>query len=138
MKKMHLKWKAYPWAVRILLGIYSVGFLIGTHTHVKGIVAQGFLAQKAPLGFNLYWDSLTFFDPLTVLLLWTKPKLGISLAVGIMLTDIPVNAYTYASGYFGQPLPGMIPFWLLLQSVFATFIWTTAPGMMQKLQVLEK
>ncbi len=84
--------------------------------------------------FNLYWDSLTLFDPLTVLLLWTRPRIGVALAVGIMLTDIPINAYSYASGYFGPPVPGMIATWLFTQSLFATFVFATAPMVSEKLR----
>ncbi len=101
---------------------------------MTGIWYNGFFAQKAPLLFNLYWDSLTLFDPLTVLLLWTRPRAGVGLAVGIMLTDIPVNAYSYASGYFGPPVPGMITTWLFTQSLFATFVFVTAPVVLEKLR----
>ncbi len=133
-RTMRVKWLEYPVAVRIILVIYSIGFLGGTHSHMTGIWYNGFFAQKAPLLFNLYWDSLTLFDPLTVLLLWTRPRAGVGLAVGIMLTDIPVNAYSYASGYFGPPVPGMITTWLFTQSLFATFVFVTAPVVLEKLR----
>jgi hypothetical protein len=135
---MQFKWREYPVAVRIIFGIYSMGFLGGTHTHIMGLLQNGFLAQKAPLLLNVYWDSLTLFDPLTVLLLWTRPKPGIGLACLIMLTDISINAYTYATGSFGPPIPGMIPSWLFTQSLFATFVFVTAPMVLGKLPKWEK
>ena len=130
---MRYKWRAYPPAVRIIPVIYAIGFLAGTYSHVMGIWYNGFFAQRAPLVFNVYWDLLTLFDPLTVLLLWTRPRLGVAFAAGIMLTDIPINAYSYASGYFGPPAPGMIPTWLFTQSLFATFVFVTAPVVLGKL-----
>ncbi len=135
---MRFRWREYPVEVRIIFGIYSIGFLGGTHSHVTGIWYNGFLAQKAPFAFNLYWDSLTLFDPLTVLLLWTKPRLGVGLAVLIMLTDIAINAYSYASGYFGPPVPGMITTWLFTQSLFAMFVFVTAPVVVEKLREPKK
>ncbi len=94
----------------------------------------GFSRRRHSLLFNLYWDSLTLFDPLTVLLLWTRPRLGVALAVGIMLTDILINAYSYASGYFGPPVPGMSTTWLCTQPLFATFVFVTAPMVLEKLR----
>jgi hypothetical protein len=137
---MRFKWREYPVSVRVIFGSYSIGFLVGTHTHITGIWQQGFLAvaTKAPLLLNVYWDSLTLLDPLTVFLLWSRPRVGISLAILIMLTDILINTYTYATGFFGPPVPGMIPVWLLMQSLFATFVFVTAPVVMEKIPELKK
>lgn len=135
---MRFKWQAYPVAVRLIFGVYSIGFLAGTNTHLTGLLQNGFFAQSAPLPFNIYWDSLTLFDPLAVLLLWTKPKAGVALAVLIMFTDVLINAYTYSAGYFGPPVPGMIPHWLFMQSLFATFVFATAPVVVEKLYPSKK
>jgi hypothetical protein len=91
------------------------------------------MAAKAPWLFNLYWDCLTLLDPLTVLLLWSRPRIGIGLALVIMLTDILINAYSYSSGFFGLPVRGMIPSWLFMQSLFATFIFVSTPIVLEKL-----
>ena len=113
----------------ILFLIYSVGFLGGTYNHVVGVIRYGlFTVRTAPLGFTIYWDLLTLLDPLAVLLLWPKPRMGIALAVGIMISDISINSYAYSAGYFGvKPMADMVPLALLLQSVFGTFIFATAP-----------
>ena len=81
---------------------------------------------ERPLGFNLYWDTLTVLDPLTIMLLWTKTIWGIRLAVAIMLSDILINSYVYT--FLGAPVPGMVPLSLFLQSLFGVFVFTTAPG----------
>ena len=121
---------------KIILTIYSVGFLVGTSTHVAGIIQHGFLAHQAPLLFKLYWDSLTLLDPLTVLLLWTRIRLGIGLAVLIMVTNIGINSYAYLSGYLGQTVSDMIPVPLFLQSLFGTFVFTTSPVVMKRITTM--
>ena len=133
---MKFKPKEYPVDVRVILGIYSIGFLIGTCTHVLGILHNGFLAvaKSAPLSLNIYWDSLALLDPLAALLIWIKPRLGLGLAILIMFTDVIINACTYSVGYFGKPVAGMIPGFLFMQSLFATFIFATATVVLEKLQ----
>ncbi len=111
---------------KAILGIYSAGFLVGTSTHVLGIVQDGLLAHRGPLWLNIYWDLLTLLDPLTVLLLWTRIKLGVGLSVLVMVTDISVNTYAYISGYLSEPVPNMIPIPLFLQALFGVFVLTTS------------
>ena len=113
--------------VKIILVIYSIGFLVGTSTHVLGIIHHGFLAHQAPLLFNLYWNSSTLLDPLTILLLWTRIRLGVGLAVLIMVTDIGINTYAYISGYLSEPVPNTAPMPLFMQSLFGVFVLTTSP-----------
>lgn len=117
---------------KIILIVYSVGFLVGTCTHTAGIIRQGFLAYPAPLALNIYWDLLTLLDPLTVVLLWTRIKAGIGLALVIMVTDIIINSYAYTQGIFGEPVAGMIPTSLFSQSMFGLFVFATAPVLIDK------
>lgn len=133
---MRFKGQAYPVAISVIFGIYTIGFLAGTYTHAMGLLQKGFLAvaPRAPWLLNIYWDSLTLIDPLTVILLWTRPTVGIGLAVLIMFTDVIINAFAYAVGYFGPPLPGMVPTELFIQSLFATFVFVTAPMAVSQLQ----
>ena len=119
---------------KAILGIYSAGFLVGACTHILGIVQHGFLAHQAPILFNLYWDSLTLLDPSTVLLLWTRVKFGVGLAVLIMVTDIGINSYAYISGYLGELIDGMIPLPLFLQSLFGTFVLATSPVVIKRVK----
>ena len=129
-----MKWKNYPPDVKVILSVYSIAFLIGTSTHVGDILRGGFLGQDAPLFYRIFWDSLTLFDPIAALLVWLRPKVGIGLAVLIMFTDIIINAYGYATGVFGEPIAGMIPMFLFLQSLFGTYVFITAPVVLEKLR----
>ena len=92
-----------PWPVRVLLGVYSLGFLIGTYTHARGIWAHGLLATPVPPAIGVYWDTLTLLDPLAVVLLCGRPRAGLWLALAIMASDLAVNTSVYLAGYFGPP-----------------------------------
>jgi hypothetical protein len=116
-----------PLGLPIARWVYAIGFLAGTYTHARGILAHGFLATSVPLAIGLYWDTLTVLDPLTVLLLWWRPKLGLGLAVAIMGSDISVNTWVYVAGYFGAPTAHMVPLSLFEQSLFGLFVFLTAP-----------
>ena len=116
-----------PRVVRGILLMYSLGFLIGTYTHVHGVLTHGWLAWPVPLAIGLYWDALTFLDPLTVLLLWRSPRVGLVLALAIMVSDVSVNTLVYQAGYFGPPTPHMVPVSLFDQALFGLFVVLTAP-----------
>jgi hypothetical protein len=116
-----------PQGLQIARWVYTIGFLAGTYTHARGILAHGFLATPVPFAIGLYWDTLTVLDLLTVLLLWWRPKLGLWLAVAIMGSDISVNTRVYLAGYFGAPTAHMVPLSLFEQSLFGLFVFLTAP-----------
>jgi hypothetical protein len=116
-----------PPGLPIARWVYTIGFLAGTYTHARGILAHGFLATPVPFAIGLYWDTLTVLDPLTVLLLWWRPRLGLWLAVAIMGSDISVNTWVYLAGYFGAPTARMVPLSLFEQSLFGLFVFLTAP-----------
>jgi hypothetical protein len=116
-----------PQDLQITRWVYAIGFLAGTYTHARGILTNGFLATPVPVAIGLYWDTLTVLDPLTVLLLWGRPKLGLWFAVAIMVSDISVNTGVYLAGYFGAPTTHMVPLSLLEQSLFGLFVLLTAP-----------
>ncbi len=130
---MRIRGKNYPAEVKVILSIYSAGFLGGTFNHIRGLLQEGFLGTDAPLWINIFWDSLTLLDPLAALLVWVKPKYGVALAVLIMSSDVIINSYAYASGLFGVTVSGMVPMGLFLQSLFATYIFVTAPLVLNRL-----
>ncbi|WP_069658664.1 hypothetical protein [Arcticibacter eurypsychrophilus] len=113
---------------RMILFFYSVGFLIGTSTHLYNIIVSGFLSVShlAPWYVNLYWDILTLLDLFASILIWFKLKQGLLLAIAIMATNIIINTYSYLSGWFGDIVSAMVPVGLLMQSVFGTFVFVTA------------
>ena len=118
---------AYSRQVTVLFLLYSLCFLAGTYTHTKDLVENGLLAAPVPLAIGVFWNVLTLLDPLTVLLLWWRPKAGIWLAIAIMVVDISVNTGVYLAGYFGPPTRHMVPLSLFEQSLFGLFVLVTAP-----------
>ena len=110
-----------------MLVVYSLGFLVGTYTHARGIWAHGFLAAPVPSAIGVYWDMLTLLDPLAVFLLWWRPRAGLWLAVAIMASDIAVNTRVYLAGYFGPPRAHLVPLSLFEQALFGLFVFLTTP-----------
>lgn len=117
----------YPATAKAVFVVYTVCFLVGTYTHVAGLVQRGFLAFPVPLAIGIYWDALALLDPLAAVLLWWRPKAGIRLALAIMASDVCINTYTYLAGYFGPPVPNMVPLDLFDQALFGLFVFVTAP-----------
>lgn len=104
--------------------IWSVGFVIGMITHSLDLYHGGWLPYEfRPLPFNIYWTSLTFLDPLAVILIWARERWGVVLGVGIMASNVLVNGYTsFNTGYDEFYLS------LAMQSAFAAFVFFAVWG----------
>ena len=113
--------------VKAIFIVYTVCFLVGTYTHISGLVRRGFLAFPVPMAVGLFWDALTGLDFIAAVLLWYRPKAGIRLALAIMILDVCINTGTYLAGYFGPPVANMVPLHLLDQALFGMFVFGTAP-----------
>ncbi len=87
--------------------------------------------NSSPLPFNVYWTSLTFFDPLAIILLFYFPYAGMALAVFIMLSDIAVNLYvTYIFEH-----SDIFSSWRLeIQILFGLFVFITVPVAWKRLK----
>jgi hypothetical protein len=69
-------------------------FFGGGCKHGYDILAAGFLpASPFPQVLQLYWDSLFFFDLLTVALIFSHRRSGVLLAIAVMTTDVIANVY---------------------------------------------
>ena len=132
MNKLHVS--EYPRSVTVIFVVYTICFLVGTYTHAAGLVQRGFLALPVPFAIGVFWDALTLLDPLAAVLLWWRPRAGIRLALAIMAADVCVNTATYLAGYFGRPMPNMLPLSLLDQALFGLFVFITAPLAYHQLQ----
>ena len=101
-------------AVRIILVIQAICMLMGTYTHVSWVVRHGFLYPDVPLYSRVFWDSLTFLDPLAAVLLFLRPRAGILLVLVIICTDVLHNAIIGGFGLF-----------FILQVIFCVFVLAT-------------
>ena len=131
LKNPRPKWRNYTGLVKIFFVIYMLCLLWGTKNHIIDIWNGGFLPYTyAPMGFNVYWTSLTFLDPLAIILLCFLPYYGLVLAVFIMVSDIAVNLYaTYTfcnSDIFSDGT-------LQAQILFGIFLFLTVPIAWKKL-----
>jgi len=102
-----------------------LGLIAGTVSHILDICLGGFLHYNySTLLFNIYWTSLTFLDPLAIILLFYLPYLGMVIAVLIMISDIAVNLYvTYVFNH-----SDVFSSWKLeSQILFGVFVFITVP-----------
>ncbi len=113
---------ASPRRSRAILILWVIGFLIGTATHILDLVEGGFETYaEFPTALRLFWVSLVVLDPITVVLLLLHRRVGIVLALTVILADIAVN-WTVFVTVSGNPLFGVVN-----QTVFAAFLLATTP-----------
>jgi len=116
---------------KTILSIQSVAMLMGTSTHLQWVNKNGLLSEhyNAPLFTKIFWDSLTFLDPLTAILLFIKPKTGIVLALVIIIFDVLHNNLFYFEELYleSRPLVDWIQkYWMITgQIIFAIFVIAT-------------
>lgn len=107
-------------ALRIVRGVWIIGFLIGTSTHVADLLVGGTGAYEGfPPVVRLFWAALTVLDPTIVVLLALRLRTGIVLGVAVILADIAVNWTVFAL------VGGLSLFGVISQSLFAIFILAT-------------
>jgi len=105
--------------------------LMGTSTHIAWAVQHGFLSPEynAPLLSMLFWDALTFLDPLAALALFVRPKAGVYLVLGIITTDVVHNNLFYMQELYLQPIAvaqWLARYWMIWgQLLFAVFVWAS-------------
>lgn len=99
--------------------VYVACFSIATLNHAADVVRGGWLPYRfAPLPLNMFWTALTLLDPAVVLaLLAGWRRVGLSLALAIMIVDVAANSYAlYGLDYSGFSVS------LQLQTAFLGFV----------------
>ena len=116
---------------KTILIIQSIAMLMGTSTHVSWAIQNGFLSEHyhAPLPSMLFWDSLTFLDPLAAILLFIRPKTGVTLTLIIICIDVLHNNIFYFDELYLQSISltdWLKTYWMILgQIIFAIFVLLT-------------
>ena len=112
--------------IRIVYALCLVG---ATANHVRGVLGRGWLPNYLPTVTAVYWDSLTFLDPLAAALLFLRPRLGIGLTVAIIVSDVVHNLWFTAAhpsrGSFFEEVTSSA--FLMSQLAFLLFVAITAP-----------
>jgi len=84
---------------------------VGTVTHVADFVRGGLTPYpSAPRWLSLYWTSLAVFDTAAGVLLLAGRRLGVDLAMAIVVTDLPADVYAAVAVRLADPLaePGIL------------------------------
>jgi hypothetical protein len=112
----------------LVLGVYVVAFSVGTISHVVDIFRWGIRPHNQyHWAFNLFWTSLTLFDPLATVFLLRRRRAGLLLAGLIMILDVAMNVTAGLHEYLGT---GRFLMWgLYTQVPFALFLLATAPSL---------
>jgi hypothetical protein len=110
---------------RVVLLLYVSAFAVATACHVFDIVRGGWLPYREhSVGLNIFWTSLTALDPLAIVLLLYRRRLGVALALAIITVDVAVNL-TVGTGEYLRT--GRFTFWgLYTQVPVGVFMWGTA------------
>lgn len=129
---MSNKYFLLPKKNQIFLFIQMIALLMGTSTHVAWVIKNGFLSSlyNAPLFSKLFWDALTFIDPLAAILLFLKPKIGVYLTLIIIMSDIIHNNIIYVDELYLNPPPSIIEwfktYWMIAGQIgFGLFVILT-------------
>jgi hypothetical protein len=107
----------------ILRSVYAMCLALATPAHVifdvrYGLLLGGLESLGYPAFVRMYWASLTFLDPLCVLLLFVRPRAGLILCVGIIVTDVLNNSWVR---YHGSE----VDISYILEVVFLIFVVAT-------------
>jgi hypothetical protein len=117
--------RRWPFGIRVA---YALCLTVGASTHVLTLLRRGWgwnYGGMPPVSV-VFWTSLTFLDPLAVVLLFLRPRPGVSLTLAIMVTDAADNAWIIATyGGAAWAVAAQAPF---LAFVLATMrlAWGTA------------
>lgn len=100
--------------MKIIILVAAAGFAVGTATHTIELFSGGWLPYTTvPLWKNIYWTSLTFLDPLVILLLFIRLKPALVLANLVIISDVIINTrmLTFFSHYR-----------IIMQTIFCIYI----------------
>jgi hypothetical protein len=85
-------------APQILRTVYAVCLVGATCVHVGTHIQYGVLLGTLegygyPVVTRYFWSSLTLLDPLAALLMFIRPRAGVSLAGVIIVSDVAHNSW---------------------------------------------
>lgn len=75
--------------------IYAICLAGASFNHARTVAAHGLDWNYGglPVFVCVFWTTLTFVDALAVVLLMTKPILGLGLTTAIIVSDVVINAW---------------------------------------------
>lgn len=113
------------WVVGSVVVVALALLAVGTVSHVGEFIRDGWTPYPwAPRWLNVYWTSLALFDTAAAVLMLAGRRLGIDLAMAIMITDLTANAYAATYVRHANPLAEM---GVLRLAVFTVVVLMLAP-----------
>ncbi len=118
-------------SVKFILILQMVCMLVGTSTHLMWVINHGltYADPRFSIYTTIFWNSLTFLDPLAAMLLLASPKKGVLVTAAIIIVDVLHNAFVTNSFLpFSQTTLHDWFFqnqFLILQCIFGIFVLTT-------------
>ena len=75
--------------------IYAICLAGASYNHARIVAVHGLDWNYGglPVFVGVFWTALTFIDALAVILLMTKPIVGLALAVAIIVFDVVINSW---------------------------------------------
>jgi hypothetical protein len=108
--------------------VYALCLTGATVNHVRAVLDRGWFPEHLPPATAIYWSSLTFIDPLAVVLLFLRPRLGIAFTAVIILSNVAHNLWFVTAHPLRRSLLEDVassPF-LISQIAFLLFVALTA------------
>jgi hypothetical protein len=109
--------------------IWAACLLVGGANHARILLQHGLFWDYGGVGraSAVYWSSLTFLDPLVAFLLFVRPRIGVSCAVVLIVTNVIHNlALTARYAPEGEFLARASNPFLISQAGFMLFVLATA------------
>ena len=87
------KFSNYPAYAKAIVFLYTVGYLVMMFYHISGLLELGLFARNTPFIVNLWYDALgVAIVPFAIIMLYAKPKLGLTISLGVMMVTFLLDA----------------------------------------------
>lgn len=87
--------RARRWFDAALVLMAAVALALAGVNHARDLIEHGLFPYSrmsgAPGWLNLYWSGLTLLDLVAALALLVRVRLGVLIALCIMITNVPIN-----------------------------------------------
>lgn len=113
----------------IFRAIYGLCLLGATYNHWFAIYHHGLAwdYDGLPRASATFWTALAFVDPAAVILLFVSSNVGITLTIGIIVTDVIHNVWIQAS-YFPPLLEALASSPQVIEQIaFMVFVLVSSP-----------
>jgi hypothetical protein len=118
--------------VIIFIVIYALSLSGALYNHISDIFKGGFLPYHyAPFLLNMYWTALTLIEPIAIIAIVLKRKLGVYLCIAIIVSDVFINFFSTLA-YFGG-FRQLINFYFVCQISFMVFVLYTCQYLLKRM-----